>query len=194
MKRLIKTLLRENLKNKSKVYLVHGFEGDNKNHWFPWVENKLKDKGFEVKSLAMPSPKEPNLDDWVQKIKNEVGSPNNDTHFIGHSLGCLAIIEYIKSLNKNESVGKCVFVSGFLKLDDDKMKTFYQKKFNSGLIKDKVKSITIIYSDNDEEITVKQSEKFGEVLNAKKILLKNKGHFTTEDGVTKIPEIIKIFN
>lgn len=192
MKILIKKLLRENLETKKRIFLIHGLEGSYDNHWFPWIKDELINKGFEVKALKMPSPNNPDVSEWVKHIKSEVGEPDINTSFIGHSLGCLGILKYIQSLKNDDKINKCVFVSGFLELDDSKMNSFYLKEIKPEVI-NRIKSITIIYSDNDEEITIDVSEKFGNELKAKKIMVKNKGHFTNEDNVFELKELIKEF-
>lgn len=44
-----------------------------------------------------------------------VGVPDEQTYFVGHSLGCQAIARYLESLSESIKVGGVVFVAGFFK-------------------------------------------------------------------------------
>ncbi|KKQ98096.1 MAG: hypothetical protein UT23_C0005G0019 [Candidatus Woesebacteria bacterium GW2011_GWA1_39_12] len=79
--------------------------------------------------------------------------------------------------------------------DDDltvpEHKLFWQSKINHSKIKQNVKEIYCISSDNDPYTTAVVTEQMSKRLSGKFILLKGKGHFTEKFGVTKIPELLK---
>ena len=58
------------------------------------------------------------------------------------------------------------------------------------MIIDLFKNFICIFSDNDFCVPLSDKDVFKEKLNAKVIILKNKGHFTEDDRVTKILEIL----
>ena len=45
------------------------------------------------------------------------------------------------------------------------------------------------FSDNDYFVSLSQKEKFEEVLNAKTIVVNDKGHISSEDGVNELSDI-----
>ena len=96
-----------------RVFLIHGWGGTPDNHWFPWLSWELKARGFEVLALTMPHADMPKVSEWVAAIKDAVGRSNARTYFVGHSLGCIAVVRYIVQLPKVAQVGGCVFVAGF---------------------------------------------------------------------------------
>lgn len=49
--------------------------------------------------------------------------------------------------------------------------------------------ITCIFSDNDYFVSLNQEKKFRELLNAKIIIVKEKGHISVDDGVDELEEI-----
>jgi len=62
---------------------------------------------------------------------------------------------------------------------------------NFNKIKNKIKSLTVFLSSNEPYGFVKENEKiFKEKLNAKVIILKNRSHFSTDEGITELPEIL----
>lgn len=65
-------------------------------------------------------------------------------------------------------------------------------------IKNITNNITCIFSDNDYFVSLKQEKRFKELLNAKTIIVKGKGHISAEDGIKELDEIynelLKIIN
>ncbi|MCR4311011.1 MAG: alpha/beta fold hydrolase [Candidatus Taylorbacteria bacterium] len=174
------------------VYLVHGWEGKPDNHWFPWLTWELKTRGFEVYSLTMPSPAEPKVSEWIAEIKNIVGRPNKDTYFVGHSLGCLAILRYFEKLPKTARVGGAVFVAGFLSsLSISAIEEFCTPPLDVEKAKKHCERVVTIFSDNDGYVSMERSLEFQKALGAKGILERGKGHFTKSEGADALPSVFK---
>ncbi|MCX6765843.1 MAG: alpha/beta hydrolase [Candidatus Moranbacteria bacterium] len=184
-----------------RVYIIHGWEGRPEDAWFPWLKSKLEKEGFEVFIPAMPNTEEPTIDEWVNHLLEIVPSPNEDTYFIGHSIGCQAILRYLEKLN-NKKIGGAVFVSGWFILKNLETKEEWEIAdpwINTPIDFEKVKSAThnfiAVFSDNDPFVPLEENKKlFSEKLNAEIIIEKNKGHFTGEDGVYETPSVLQIFS
>ena len=59
-------------------------------------------------------------------------------------------------------------------------------------IKNKTKNISAIFSTNDKYVDFEENSKlFRDKLNAKIIKIKDKGHFTSEDNIIELHEILK---
>jgi hypothetical protein len=100
---------------KPRVILVHGWDGSPEGGWFPWLKKEMENKGFKVLAPQLPKPEEPRISNWVPKIKEAVGEPDEQTYFVGHSMGCQAIARYLAALPEGTKVGGAVFVAGFFK-------------------------------------------------------------------------------
>jgi len=173
-----------------KVYLVHGGEGNPNNHWFPWLKKSLEENGFEVYALEMPNPNNPNLNEWVNKLNDSVNNPDEKTYFIGHSLGCVAVLKYIVILPENTKIGGCVFVACFASFGDEEIRDFNLKKSDLEKIKKVCEKFVNIFSDDDRFVSINKSKEFADLLNAKKIIETGKGHFTTDDKIFKLPSVL----
>lgn len=179
------------------IYLIHGWSGNPNNAWFPWVKEKLEEKGFLVYSLEMPDRDHPKIEPWVSKIKETVISPDENTHFIGHSIGCQTIMRYLETSEK--PVGKIVLVAPFFSLigteedtDEEKelAKPWLETEINTDKVKINCKEIVCIFSDNDPVVSLDQKEIFEKRLNAKTIIEHNMGHFSDDDGVLKLQSVV----
>ena len=75
-------------------------------------------------------------------------------------------------------------------MDVMKVTKLSDEEFNK--CKSLIKNRFAIYSDNDSNSPLEKCEKYAEKLGAEKILVKGAGHFTKEDGITKIDELNEI--
>lgn len=191
--------------NTNCVFLIHGREGKPDNHWFPWLSLELKARGFEVNAPQMPvgtriyAEKErrwtqmPKVKEWLSFLKEYVGTPNKNTYFVGHSLGCIAIARYLAALSAKAKVGGCVFVAGFSgRLEIPEISEFYSLPFNLEKAKLHCDKFVTIFSDNDPYVPIERSIEFAKQLGAKTILERGKGHFTTRDNVTALLSVLNV--
>ena len=97
-----------------RVFIIHGWDGYPEEGWFPWLKKELEQKGFQVYIPAMPEPAEPKIEAWVSYLSEIVGDVDGDTFFVGHSIGCQAILRYLESLSADKKIGGTVLVAGWL--------------------------------------------------------------------------------
>ena len=78
-----------------RVFIVHGWDGYPEEGWFPWLKKELEAKDFEVYVPQLPDAENPRIYKWVPKLAEIVGVPDEQTYFIGHSMGCQTIARYL---------------------------------------------------------------------------------------------------
>ena len=98
-----------------RVILVHRWSGGANDDWRPWLGAELEKKGFQVLTPSMPDTEVPVIEKWVSHLATIVGTPDSETYFIGHSIGCQAILRYLESID--QPVGGAMFVAGWFKLE-----------------------------------------------------------------------------
>lgn len=182
-----------------RIFIIHRWDGKPEGDWYPWLKNELEKKGFFVEVPSMPDTSEPKMEKWVSFLKKTVGKVDENTFFVGHSIGCQTILRYIESLKNNEKVGGCVFVAGWFNLDnleDEEVrkvvKPWIETLLDFDKIKKKVKKIIVFISNNEPYGFVKENAKiFIEKLGAKVIIEKERGHFTEDDGIKKVDAVLK---
>jgi len=182
-----------------RAIIIHGWDGNSKKHWYPWLKKELEKKGFKVEVPAMPNTSEPKIETWISHLKKVVGKLDNETCFIGHSIGCQAIMRYLEKENFNGKVGKVVFVAGWFKLDnleDEESEKIADPWMNIPInfekVKQKLSELIVFLSSNEPYGCVKSNAQiFREKLNAKVIIEKDKGHFCDEDDIKKLPEVLE---
>ena len=186
-----------------RVFIIHGWDGTPEHGWYPWMKKQLEDKGFHVHLPAMPETEHPKIGAWVNKIIELVAEANEDTYFIGHSIGCQTILRYLQTLPEGTKIGGAVLVAGFVTLSeaalpDDESKAIAKPWLETPIHWDKIKNhkYVAIFSDNDQDVPLSNSKIFEEKLGAKIIVESGKGHFTEDDKIFELPvaldELLKL--
>jgi len=179
------------VKKTKRVFLVHGWEGTPDNHWFPWLTHKLVEKDFTVFAPAMLNTAHPKVSEWLAELSRVVGVPDRDTYFVGHSLGCITIARYLQLLPEGVRVGGCVFVAGFSRdLAIPEIAEFCSLPLDIRKTRTHCEDFVTIYSDDDEYISIAESEDFSKKVGAHQVFEKGKGHFCMSDGVTELPSAL----
>jgi len=187
----------------ARVFIVHGWGGHEKEGWFPWLKNKLEEKGFEVFVPTMPDTNHPRIDAWIDHLKEVVGEVDQDTHFVGHSIGCQTIMRFLEQLPEDAKVGKLVFVAGFFTLTEAAYETegdreiarpWIETPINTDKIKSHAQKIKVILSDNDPYVDHNENKAlFEKKLDADVSIEHEKGHLSEEHGVMEALFVLKEF-
>ena len=181
-----------------KVFIVHGWGGSPKELVQKLLKKKFSEKGFEAYTPEMPNTDEPKIDAWVSYLSKIVEKADKNTYFVGHSIGCQAIMRYLETLPEKSRVGKCIFIAGWFNLDnmeseEEKMiaKPWIETPINFNKIKKIAKEILVYISSNEYYGYIKENTKiFKEKLGANVIIEKNIGHFTDEEGIKKLSRFV----
>jgi len=186
-----------------KVYLIHGWGGsDSSEGWFGWLKRELKEKGIKIIVFNMPNTDYPKINEWVGFLKENIKEEdlNEELYFIGHSIGCQAILRYLETLNSNIKIAGCIFVAGWFNLKEETYEVKEEREIAKPWIEtpidfEKVKKHTTnflaIFSDNDDCVPLSDSEIFKEKLNAKIIIKNNEGHFNETLEIKELIDFIK---
>ena len=177
-----------------RVIIVHRWAGGALDDWRPWLKVELEKRGYEVLTPTMPDTETPVIEKWVSHLSNVVGTPNSDTYFIGHSIGCQSILRYLETINT--SVAGAIFVAGWFNLENledeetkEIAKPWIQIPINIEKIKKVLAKAVLIISKNDPFGAFDENvKKFSEV-GAEIVTLESAGHITQKE----VPEILEQF-
>ncbi|MEK7583370.1 MAG: alpha/beta hydrolase [Patescibacteria group bacterium] len=159
--------------------------------WFPWLKRELEAKGFEVQVPQLPEADKPRIFNWVPKLAETVGTPDEHTYFVGHSLGCQTIARYLEKLPENVKIGGAVFVAGFFKRltglegDADVQETdrhWLTTPLDLVRVRSHMPKSIAIFSDNDPWVPLDNQDDFRDKLGSEIIIEHAKGHFSGGDN------------
>lgn len=182
-----------------RVFIIHGWGAAPDQHWQPWLKRELEERGFEVSMPAMPNTDEPEMAVWVGALASAVGELNEETYFVGHSIGCQTIMRYLAT-QAGKKAGGCVFVAGWFKLENMESEEeeviaqpWLTEPIDFEAIKRVTSNITVFLSDNDFYGAVQENkEMFERNLGARVVVEHEMGHYTEDDGVTQVPQVLEV--
>ncbi|MEK6951303.1 MAG: alpha/beta hydrolase [Nanoarchaeota archaeon] len=177
-----------------RVIIVHAWDDHPKSNWYPWLKKELEKIGFKVIVPIMPNTSKPKIKEWISYLKKVVGRLDKETYFVGHSIGCQTILRYLEQENFRSKIPGILFVAGWFKLahlEGKEVKKIAQPWLKTSInftkIKPKISKLTVFLSSNEPYGYVEENQRiFNEKLGAKIVIMKNKGHFTSADGVDKL--------
>ena len=197
----------------TKFVIFHGSFGNPQENWFPQLKKSLEHLGQEVLVPAFPiddwntltkagkntKHTNQNLNNWLITFEKQVLpkiKKGDKLAFIGHSLGPLFILHVISKFNIK--LDCAIFVSPFLKLDDDIWQfdtvneTFYKTNFDFKKLKKLIPTSYVLYSDTDPYIGKSVFLTFGKKMHSSTILIKEAGHLNSDSGFTKFPLVFEL--
>jgi len=178
------------------VYIIHGWDGHPQDNWFPWLKTELENRNFIVSIPQLPKPEEPRIKNCIPALKHIIQNPNEQTYFIGHSMGCQAITRYLETLPEDIVIGGAIFVAGFFRelsnLEDDEVmhdvaREWLTTPLDLKKVKTHIKKSVAIFSDNDPYVPLINQEIFRAILGSEIIIQENKGHFSKKDQIFELP-------
>ncbi len=182
-----------------RVFLVHRWSGQPLGDWRQWLKTELENMGYEVFAPEMPDREHPTIENWVSFLNEQVGEVDEDTYFVGHSIGVQTIMRYLAQTKKK--CGGALFVAGWFNLENLEyadLEVVAQPWIDTPIDIDHLQlsmpKSTVFISDNDSYGCIDENnQKFGQ-LGSKIVLVHNAGHFTDVDGFTEFPLLLEEFN
>jgi len=185
---------------KNRVFVIHGWGGGPDRDWMPWITKELQDKRYEVIMPQMPDTNVPVINAWVNKLNEIVGEVRDTDIFIGHSVGCQTILRFLEKSPTDKKVNKVILVAPWLELANLESDEAWQiadpwlkSQIDFSKVINKSNSFVTVFSDNDGWVPIDVNLKlFKEKLNPEIVVLKNRGHFSEDEGVLEIFELLNI--
>ena len=184
-----------------KAYIVHGWGGNSKSEWFPWLKKELESKGFKATVFDMPDTENPKIETWVPYLEKNIQNPDEETILIGHSIGCQTILRYMEKLPEDIKVGKVILVApwfNLFNLEEEELpiakpweETPIDEKKALGHISQK---IVCIFSDFDPVVPMRNKEMFKDKYNAEIVVVPGGGHFSGDDNTIELPVVLSYIN
>ncbi|MBI3032442.1 serine hydrolase family protein [Candidatus Woesearchaeota archaeon] len=176
-----------------KAVIVHCWGGKPHLGWYGWLSKQLEKQGFCVIQPAMPEPDYPQQQAWLETLLEVVGVTDEDTYFVGHSLGCIAIMRFLELLPAGKKVGGVLFVAGFSSdLGIEETKSFFTKPFAWEKIRKHCPHFIALHSDNDQYINLNQVKVLEQNLGAKLVIKHNMHHFQP-GNYKELPVVMELF-
>lgn len=179
---------------KPRIIIIPG-NGDSHietDHWYAWVRDELRSKGYEVVAEDMPDPIMARASIWLPHIEH-VYKADENTIIIGHSSGGVAALRYLET---HKLQGAIVVGINYSDLGDEgeKASGYYDTPWQWDKIKENAGWIAQYASTDDPYIPIDQPRLIHEKLQTEYYELSDRGHFMIEQNSLNntFPKLIKL--
>lgn len=106
-----------------RLCIVPRWAGRQSMEWYPWLcrTELVRARFAELLAPDIDDPGTPTIDAWVTRLTETCGDAPagalERTWFVGHSVGCQAIVRYLASLPPGARVAGCLLVAGWWTVD-----------------------------------------------------------------------------
>lgn len=175
-----------------RVFIVHRWSGSPYSDWLPWMRRELEQLNYSVEVPHMPNPDAPEVDPWVYYLREQVGRLDDNTFFIGHSIGCQAIMRYAELSPENERAGGALFVAPWMNIrnvgptDMFVAEEWIKRPIDFLKAAYHLNRVTAIFSETDPYVPMTEAQVFQNMLHANIVIQERGGHFTQDDGVLEL--------
>ncbi|PHM73669.1 RBBP9/YdeN family alpha/beta hydrolase [Xenorhabdus kozodoii] len=170
-----------------KIVIVHGYTASPSSHWFPWLKEKLTEQGAEVIIPAMPETLPPKPETWANILMDIVPEADNDSIFIGHSLGCITLLRHLEAIRSRQlHIGGYILVSGFdsPQINLPELAPFTANPLDYVFLREITQHRISLISSDDRIVSPQSSQALAHSLQTEVINIANGGHFLDRDGFT----------
>lgn len=176
-----------------RVFIIHAWDESPESCWYPWLKKELETQGIKVEVPAMPNPATPDITAWVSLLSNLTADVDEQTYFVGHSIGCQTILRYLEKLPDGQKIGGAIFVApwtqltGLSEASRQIADPWIETPINWQVAREHCPQFFAFLSDNDQWVPLSEEKVFQEKLGAQTRTVANAGHF---DGMTELPEVL----
>ncbi|WP_419836571.1 RBBP9/YdeN family alpha/beta hydrolase [Xenorhabdus bovienii] len=184
-----RTISSSDLFSGKKIIIVHGYSASPSSHWFPWLKEVLTEQGAEVMVPAMPESLAPIPEMWAKMLIDVIPKADDDTIFIGHSLGCVTLLRHLEAISSTaDRIGGYILVSGFDSPLENlpKLNIFTAEPLSYAFLREVTEHRISIISSNDYIVSPQFSHALANSLQTKIINVDNAGHFLDREGFTHL--------
>ena len=177
-----------------RVVIVHGYRASPSAHWFPWLGEQLAERGVRAVTVDLPESTAPVAAAWEEAVAAELGTPDEATWIVTHSLGGITALRVLAALPDGWRLGGLVLVAGFTgrlsglpELDGYLAEGVHVERLVGG-----IRVRAMIRSDDDTQVPPAASDELARRLDAGIHVQEGAGHFLATEGITTLPLITRI--
>ena len=152
-----------------KIILIHGYKADSKSGFLPWLQDALHAKGHEVVVPNLPNPEDPDPEEWTKVLVEKIGSIDDETIILGHSLGASMVLRFLEAAEAKSTPRGCILVSPPWMIKAEALRGFFMSELDFDVLMWKASRFVVVHSRDDKVIQFDHAEKYAKVLHAKLI-------------------------
>lgn len=186
------------------VIILHGIGGNPELNWYPYLADKLKQRGFIVDIPRLPNPDKPDIEKTYRLITSTY-EINDDTILVGHSSGATLALGLLQKLPSKILITQVILIAGFIDtnltpelfnyINRSDYEFLFPKRWDWLKIKQAARKFTVMHSRDDPFVPVRHAYTLKKELETQLILFPESKHFSITSGgpkFKKFPQLLRL--
>lgn len=170
-----------------RIVVVQAMKSTTEDHWYRALQRRLSPVAA-VEVPAMPTPWSPEAPRWHEALIDAIGTVNEATLLVAHSVGNAAVLQYLTALPIGWTLGGLVNVAGFSDPQPGNDLTIpFVRHIDHDLVRRQTRRRDAVISTDDPEVPGELTARLAERLGSRVHRVPDAGHFRGSDGYAELP-------
>lgn len=162
-----------------RITMIHGFNATPNDHFYPWLAQKLRDAGHDVRVPELPfrTGEIPEFPALMQIMQEKVGILDEDDILLGHSLGAVLAVRYLENVELKGFPRACVLVAAPWYVRRPEFQSLFMTDLDYDVVPWKVREYVVVHSPDDEAVPFEHAQKWTDMLKARLVDIPGNDHY-----------------
>ena len=171
--------------------IVHGWQGNEAEHWQTWLAGQLADAGREVRYPDLPDAATPGLDAWRGALHHALhGLPDDGFDVLCHSLGVLLWLHHVHAATGPRPARVALVAPPSPHTGIPELAAFLPVPLEIDALRHAADGTVLICSDNDPYCPEGAALAYGRAVKLPTTVLPGAGHINVESGYGPWPAVL----
>ena len=172
--------------------ILHGWAGNEPEHWQTWLAALLAAEGKTVRYPHLPDFDHPKLDAWLDTLDEELAGLAEDLVVACHSLGSILWMHHAARRSEGRIARAVLVAPPSPELGMQELADFFPVPLDPEGIAGAAAETILVCSDNDPYCPEGAKERFGDPLGIETVLVEGGRHLSVEAGYGDWPEMASL--
>lgn len=171
--------------------LIHGWQGNEPEHWQTWLAERLGDAGREVRYPDLPDADAPQLVPWREALLATLdGLPEDGFDVVCHSLGVLLWLHHVHAGGGPRPARVALVSPPSPHTEVPELAPFLPVPMEIDLVRHAADGTVLVCADNDPYCPEGAAAAYGRTLKLPTTLIPGAGHINVEAGFGPWPAVL----
>ena len=166
-----------------RITIIHGFNATPASHFYPWLADTLRAKGYDVQvpELPLKTGEELEAETLLELMHEKIGLLTHDDIVIGHSLSAVLALRYLEYVELKSTPRAFVLVAPPWKVGASQMQSLFMTNLDFDVVPWKAAEFVVVHSPDDAMVPFDHAKKWTEVLKAKLVDVPGNDHYMDKE-------------
>lgn len=162
-----------------RITIIHGFNATPTSHFYPWLADTLRAKGYDVQvpELPLKTGEELEAEALLELMHEKIGMLTGDDIVIGHSLSAVLALRYLEYVELKSTPRAFVLVAPPWKVGASEMQSLFMTNLDFDVVPWKAAEFVVVHSPDDAMVPFDHAKKWTEVLKARLVDAPGNDHY-----------------